>query len=277
MSPKSRRRRPAARPRSPRPEAPSQPPGDAQAPREDAKRARREEARRLREAYRRRAIRRRYYRNGAYALIGVAVIGAIVYGATRTKHGSALTAQEQSLLAQADSQATSAGCGSVQTTPAYSGAPDQAHIGAQVASPPPLSSYQSTPPASGPHDGSPLDAGMYSSPPPVYRAIHSLEHGAAIIWYDPAASGPELDRIKSFFNDPTHQDHVIVAPYSYPDQGSAGKLPAGRQMVLVAWHHVQACSQASLAVAFDFVAHYRFPPPSGESYKGNAPEQGAPI
>lgn len=270
MSAKSRKRRPANRPsRSPQPAR--------QTITEDEKRRRREEARRHREGLRRKAVRRRYYRNGAYTLVAVAVVGAIVYGATRAKHGAALTAQQRTLLAQADSQATAAGCGPGKTIAAYSGAPDQAHIGAQVASPPPLSTYSSTPPASGPHDSSPLGAGVYSSPPPVYSAIHSLEHGAAIIWYDPSASGGDLDRITGFFDDPVNQDHVIVAPYDYPDQGSAGKLPAGKKMVLVAWHHVRECNGLSLAVAFDFVAHYRFPPPAGESYKGDAPEQGVPI
>ena len=133
------------------------------------------------------------------------------------------------------SQAQAAGCGPVQTIPAYSGAPDQAHIGTQVASPPPLTRYPSTPPASGPHDPAPQGAGVYPSPPPVYSTIHSLEHGAAVVWYDPSASGKELDRIKSFFDDAANSDHVIVAPYNYPDQGAAGRLPAGKQMVLVAW------------------------------------------
>jgi len=209
--------------------------------------------------------------------VALAVIGAIVYGTTRTKHGATLSAQERTLLDQAVSQAQAAGCGPVQTIPAYSGAPDQAHIGTQVASPPPLSSYPSTPPASGPHDPGPLGAGVYPSPPPVYSTIHSLEHGAVVVWYDPSASGQELDRIKSFFDDAANSDHVIVAPYNYPDQGAAGKLPAGKQMVMVAWHHIESCDRPSLAAAFDFVAHYRFPPPAGESYKGDAPEQGAPI
>ncbi len=204
------------------------------------------------------------------------VVGAIVYGTTRTKHGAALSAQERTLLDQAASQAEAAGCAPVQTIPAYAGAPDQAHIGTQVASPPPLSSYPSTPPASGPHNPSPQGAGVYSSPPPVYSTIHSLEHGAAIVWYDPSALGQELERIKSFFDDVANSDHMIVAPYNYPDQGAAGRLPAGKQMVLVAWHHLQSCARPSLAAAFDFVAHYRFPPPAGESYKGDAPEQGAP-
>src|SRR6266536_3484487 len=221
--------------------------------------------------------RRRYLRNAAYGLVALAVIGAIVYGTTRTKHGAALSAQERTLLDQAASQAEAAGCAPVQTIPAYAGAPDQAHIGTQVASPPPLSSYPSTPPASGPHNPSPQGAGVYSSPPPVYSTIHSLEHGAAIVWYDPSALGQELERIKSFFNGAATSDHVIVAPYSYPDQGAAGKLPGGKQMVMVAWHHVESCDRPSLAAAFDFVAHYRFPPPAGESYKGDAPEKGASI
>jgi len=244
---------------------------------EEARRSRREEARRYRESIRRKATRRRYLRNATYGLLAVVVVGAIVYGTTRTKHGAALGAQERTLLDQAPSQAEAAGCGPVQTTSAYSGAPDQAHIGAQVASSPALSSYPSTPPASGPHDSSPLGADVYPSPPSIYSAIHSLEHGAAIIWYAPTASGAELGRIKSFFGDPSNRDHVIVAPYSYPDQGAAGRLPAGKEMVLVAWHHIESCARPSLAAAFDFVAHYRFPAPAGESYKGDAPEQGAPI
>ena len=269
VSAKGRRRRPTNR-TSRRPLA-------ARQPTEVEKRGRQEEARRYQEALRRKAVRRRYLRKGAYTLILLAAIGALVYGATRPKHGPAITAQERTLLSQADSQAKVAGCGPVQAIPPYSGAPDQAHIGAQVASPPPLSSYSSTPPASGPHDPTPLDAGVYASPPSVYSTIHSLEHGAAIVWYEPSASGTELNSITSFFGDPAHQDHVIVAPYDYPDQGSAGRFPAGKQMVLVAWHHIQECSGLSLAVAFDFVAHYRFPPPVGESYQGDAPEQGVPI
>src|SRR5438093_906993 len=83
-------------------------------------------------------------------------------------------------LDEAAPQTQAAGCGPVQTIPAYSGAPDQAHIGTQVASPPPLTRYPSTPPASGPHDPAPQGAGVYPSPPPVYSTIHSLEHGAAV-------------------------------------------------------------------------------------------------
>ena len=113
-------------------------------------------------------------------------------------------------------------------------------------------------------------------PPDVYRTIHSLEHGTVIVWYAPGLASSDLQKITAFYRS---FDHVIVAPYSYPDQGSAGRLPAGKQMVLVAWHHLQACGQPSLAVVKDFVASYRTPTgvirPNG--YKGDAPEAGRAI
>jgi hypothetical protein len=146
-----------------------------------------------------------------------------------------------------------------------------------VASPPALSTYPSTPPASGPHDPVPQPAGTYDTPPNVYRAIHSLEHAAVIIWYDPSATGSALDAIKAYFQDPVQQDHVIVAPFSYPDQGASGALPSGKNMILVAWHHAQTCASVNLDAAKTFVASYRFDPQRPADYKGDAPEVGSAI
>ncbi len=144
------------------------------------------------------------------------------------------------------------------------------------------------PPTSGPHaalppDGpGPLPAGVYSSPPDIYRAIHSLEHGATIIWYDPTTSGAALDELKSFYDRKVSaaaigQDRVIIAPYSYPDQGTAGQLPDGVQMALVAWHRMQTCSSVSLPVAFAFTSKYSAPPAAGQTYAGEAPEAGSVL
>src|SRR5439155_7275115 len=250
-----RKRRPPARPQS----RTLQP---ALRSREDeAKRHRREEAHRLRETTRRRMARRRRNRVATYWIVGIIAVGGLAFLATRPKHGAPLSASETALLSEAGAQAQAAGCGAVQSIHGYSGGNDRSHIGSQVATAPPLSSYPSTPPASGPHDNSTLAAGVYESPPSIYSAIHSLEHGAVVIWYAPSASDAELSRIKDFFSDPAHNDHVIVAPYSYPDQGAAGGLPSGTDMVLVAWHPLRACGRLNPSVAFDFVAHYRFPAP----------------
>jgi hypothetical protein len=244
---------------------------------------RKEAARQARERLRRKAVRRRTYRRGAIGLVVGGLIAGIVVLSTRPK-GSTLNPEEQQLLSAATQAAQTAGCDTAQTTKDYPGGNDRAHIGpgGQVTANPPLTSYPSTPPASGPHNPTPLRAGVYSDPPDVYQAIHSLEHAAVIIWYSPdAASDPamaaELTKLQTFFGKSREETKVIVAPYSYPDQGTAGQLPQGKQMVLVSWHRMQTCTSISLPVAYNFVAHYRFPAPKGEKYLGVAPETTVPI
>ena len=139
-----------------------------------------------------------------------------------------------------------------------------------------LSTYPSRPPASGPHDPVPQDAGVYTDPPPIYKTIHSLEHGAVVIWYSPTAPANLVGQLTSYFNS-LNDDHVIVAPYSYPSQGAAGQFPAGKAMVLVAWHHMQECGNLNLAAARAFVHGYRYDSNRPADYKGDAPEKGVPI
>jgi hypothetical protein len=139
---------------------------------------------------------------------------------------------------------------------------------------PPLSTYASVPPASGPHNEVPLAAGVYRTPPSIDRVLHSLEHGAAVVWYSPDAVGEELDELRAFYEEPEFGSRVIVAPYDYPAEGEAGRLPAGTEMALVAWHHAATCAQVSLAAAFDFSARYAAPPYADQAYLGDAPEAG---
>jgi hypothetical protein len=228
--------------------------------------ARKEEARRQREVIRRRMARRRFLGRAGVVSLAVAVVAGVgVY------------------LALKPNPAKQAGCGDVQTIQPYDpAAQDRGHISVAgtIKEAPALSTYRSVPAVSGPHSTTPLDAGVYDSPPDIYKVIHSLEHGAVVIWYAPGSAGdPQLTSIRSFYSQTSNNDHVIVAPYSYPDQGTAGKLPAGKKMVSVAWHHMQSCPQLSLDAARSFVSGYRHPlgivGPAG--YKGDAPEAGAAI
>lgn len=229
--------------------------------------ARKEEARRQREAIRRRMARRRFLQRAGIVALVVVVVAAVGF-----------------YVALKPNAAKAAGCGAVQTVAPFSPiALDRAHISAvgQVKTPPPLSKYKSHPPTSGPHELNPLDAGVYTTPPDVYRTVHSLEHAAVIIWYAPsAANSSALQTIASFYRQAANSDHVIVAPYNYPAQGTFGSLPAGKPMVLVAWHHMETCTKLSLAAAKSFVASYRVPGgstvlPAG--YRGDAPEAGSAI
>jgi hypothetical protein len=235
---------------------------------------RKEEARLLREELQRKAAARRRTRTiGVIVVLALLAAGA-AFALTRPKP----SIQEPSkLLAMAGGEAKAAGCGQVTDVGAYQPESlDRAHIGTgQVDSMPPLSSYPSIPPASGPHSQQTWPAGVYDTAPAMDQLIHSLEHGAAVVWYDPSASGPELKKITTFFSDPAVSASVIVAPYDYPDQGEAGKLPGGVEMALVSWHHLETCARPNLAAAFDFTARYGAPPFDGEKYIGTAPEAGA--
>jgi len=238
---------------------------------------RREEARRRRlETQRRMALARRN-RRIAVVVVAALVAAFVAFAVSRPKPQPASVTK---LLAAAPAAVGAAGCTTVQVVGAYQPESlDRAHIGAQdgPATMPALSSYPSVPPTSGPHSATTLPAGVYSSPPAIDQALHSLEHGAAIIWYDPNASPAELSKIQSFFRDPAVGSRVIVAPYDYPDQGDAGHLPVGAGAAFVAWHHLDTCTQLSLPAAVDFAAHYGAPPIGGGKYLGDAPEPGAPI
>lgn len=53
--------------------------------------------------------------------------------------------------------------------------------------PPAEELYEQRPPASGPHFGSWLSVGVYDGPIDERAAVHNLEHGAIVAWYDPDA------------------------------------------------------------------------------------------
>ncbi len=240
---------------------------------------RRDEARRQRIERERAQARARRNRRIAIVVAVVVVAGAAAaYALTRPK--TEPTPGAAKLLAAGATEAKAAGCSKVSVVGPYQPENlDRAHIGASggPAQMPPLASYPSQPPTSGPHAEAPLDAGVYSSPPPMDQAIHSLEHGAAIVWYAPGASDAELSKIRDFYRSSDVGSRVIVAPYDYSDEGAAGALPSGTEMALVSWHHLETCASPNLAAAFAFTARYAAPPFDGQDYLGDAPEPGAAI
>jgi hypothetical protein len=234
---------------------------------------RKEQARRERLELQRRMARARRNRRLGLVLLLAVVISVGVFALTRP---SAAVPTPREALAQAAEARQAAGCGPVESIGPYQPRDqDRAHISA--AQPLALSSYPSVPPTSGPHNDIPLGAGVYDDPPPVDRVIHSLEHGAVAIWYSPDAGGEELERLRAFYEEPNVGSRVIVAPYDYPDQGTAGVLPAGDDMALVAWHQLRTCADVSVVAAFDFSSQYAAPPFGSRTYKGQAPEAGASI
>ena len=215
------------------------------------------------------------------AIIAVALV--VLVGASVTL-GAALVLRDggadlgalapDALLETAAAAAGTAGCGAVEETERYGpGSDDVTHV--DPAEMPPLSSWPSVPPASGPHAAAPLAAGVYDTPPPVAPLIHALEHGVAVVWLSPDVPSEEVDAIRAFYADPRVGGRVIVAPYDYPSEGTAGRLPG--DMSMVSWHRVQTCERANVAAAFGFTARYTAPTFDDEPWLGVAPEPGAPV
>lgn len=61
--------------------------------------------------------------------------------------------------------------------------------------------YNSNPPSSGSHYGITQHAGVYDKPPADGYLVHSLEHGAVILWYNPKQlSKDQVEQLKNIFN-----------------------------------------------------------------------------
>ncbi|MDQ1205951.1 DUF3105 domain-containing protein [Microbacterium sp. SORGH_AS_0862] len=70
--------------------------------------------------------------------------------------------------------------------------------------------YPQTPPAGGEHNPIWLNCGIYTEPVPNENAVHSMEHGAVWVTYDPARVGDdELATLKSYFP----QTYTLLSPY----------------------------------------------------------------
>lgn len=70
--------------------------------------------------------------------------------------------------------------------------------------------YEETPPVGGAHDPVWLNCGVYNEPQQNENAVHSLEHGAIWIAYDPAKIDPNrVDAVIALAPD----TYTIIAPY----------------------------------------------------------------
>jgi hypothetical protein len=212
---------------------------------------------------------------------GALVVAAVAAAVTLLPSGGDFP-EPEALIQRAANAAADAGCDEVQTTPPFEPAEnDRSHITTgQIEA---LSSYPTIPPASGPHADVPLPAGVYDSltRAQLFQAIHSLEHGATIVWYDATAPVGPVEQLTGFYDRRLQdaavgQDRVIVAPYNFPGD-PAGILPDGTRMAAVAWHRLRLCADVDLAVAFDFTSQYSSPTALDREYLGEAPEAGASI
>jgi hypothetical protein len=82
--------------------------------------------------------------------------------------------------------------------------------------------YSVTPPVGGDHNPTPLNCGVYTKPVPNEYAVHSMEHGAVWITYQPSLPQSEVSQLKSFVDRQTELSpqgattgtrYMVLTPY----------------------------------------------------------------
>ncbi|MFN2526839.1 MAG: DUF3105 domain-containing protein [Actinomycetota bacterium] len=72
--------------------------------------------------------------------------------------------------------------------------------------------YESVPPVSGPHDPGAAPCGVHDTQPTDENFVHTLEHGAVAILYDPTLELEEIQAIEAIVSD--FDSHTVSAPYT---------------------------------------------------------------
>jgi len=91
--------------------------------------------------------------------------------------------------------------------------------------------YEQNPPMGGPHNPTWLNCGVYDAPVPNENAVHSMEHGAVWITYQPDLATDQVDELKDAVAD---ESYTVLSPYE--------ALPS--PIVLSAWNNQLAVDTA---------------------------------
>lgn len=117
-------------------------------------------------------------------------------------------------------------------------------------------SYDQNPPVGGPHNPAWQNCGVYTQPVANENAVHSLEHGAIWITYQPGLPDAELQKLQTLARQSGYR---LLSPH--PD------LPA--PIMLSAWSYQLQVEQADDPRLTDFIQKYEQNP--------QGPEPGAPC
>ncbi|WP_295782035.1 DUF3105 domain-containing protein [uncultured Microbacterium sp.] len=116
--------------------------------------------------------------------------------------------------------------------------------------------YEQTPPAGGPHNPVWLNCGVYTEPQQNENAVHSLEHGAIWITYDPErVDQAGIDALKAFMPS----SYAVLSPYPGMDTPVA----------VSAWNHQLKLDDPTDARIGEFFTEFW--------RSQNAPEPNAPC
>jgi hypothetical protein len=189
-------------------------------------------------AQRRNEIKRKQRRRNLIiaTVVGVLVIGGIVFQQLSSNKSSASFAK----------LAAAAGCGEVEDT-GGSGSGEHLQTGETT-------NYDTSPPTHGKHAAGTLSAGVYDDPlsedptkaENIFRAVHSLEHGAVIVWYDEDLEKKDREELEDTYDD---EEKVIVVPYAGLEDDST--------VAVTAWGKLAECEKVSTKYIDAFIGRFR--------------------
>ena len=132
--------------------------------------------------------------------------------------------------------------GALEDVAAYEYEPSQ-HTDQPVA-------YAESPPVGGEHHPFWLACDFYDEPVPDEKAVHSLEHGAVWVTYDPELPARDVEALK----DRLDTNYLLLSPYE------------GQQapVVATAWNHQLALAGVDDPRLDDFVTEFRQGPQTPE-------------
>jgi hypothetical protein len=110
--------------------------------------------------------------------------------------------------------------------------------------------YAQSPPLSGPHWGRAISAGFYTETPELPPVVHTLEHGAIVIYYDADALSPEAEASLKAWSATHDGTWASILAVPNPNENPKGDY------VLTAWTHRLIIDDYDAEAVRAFAAEY---------------------
>lgn len=110
--------------------------------------------------------------------------------------------------------------------------------------------YEQTPPVGGDHNPTWLNCGVYTEPVPNEYAVHSLEHGAVWVTYQPELPESEVEKLRAALPG----TYTLLSPYPGIDA----------PVIISAWGHQLKLDHADDPRLAEFIREYRLGPQTPE-------------
>jgi hypothetical protein len=222
-----------------------------------ANRDRRQRIEEMRKQQRAAERRKNFIFAGSASLLAIGLIlAAVIPAYLHDKHQKEKAKQATKVMQLKPTAAeTAAGCTGVHQDPVSPAAQhvntpidySKAKYGDTEGGTPPI------PPSGGQHN--PISLGdtnrfyPLAEQPRPERAVHNLEHGYVVVWYDSKLAKSEVTKLEAMAKSPKLSRLLVVGWWQ-------GDLPGNKHVVLSAWGRTDRCDTVSDAVVNNFYANH---------------------